>query len=317
MSAAIASATFPALGTSAELLVTDPAALATATALLRTELAALDRACSRFRPDSELSAVNRAPGRPVPAGPLLRQAVRAGLVAAVQTHGDVDPTLGRCLRELGYDRDFAALPADGPPTTPAARTPGAWRYVDVDDRAGTVCVPDGVELDLGATAKALGADRAAHLIASVTGTGVLVNLGGDLATAGPAPDGGWRIRVCDRPGAAQPGDLDQTVVLTGGALATSSTTVRTWQRGGMSHHHVLDPRTGLPVRAVWRTVSVTAGSCVDANTASTAAVIRGAGAPDWLRAAGLPARFVGVDGLVTTVGGWPTELPSAGTLVAG
>lgn len=314
MSTEAASVTFPALGTTAELLVTDPAALPVATALLRTELAALDLACSRFRPDSELVAVNRGAGRPVPAGTLLRQAVRVALVAAVQTHGDVDPTLGRCLRELGYDRDFADLPPDGPGTAPDGHEAGAWRHIELDEQDGTIRVPGGVELDLGATAKALGADRAAALIASTTGSGVLVNLGGDLATAGPVPDGGWRIRVCDRPGAARPGDREQTVALPGGALATSSTTVRTWHRGGVRRHHLLDPRTGLPVPPVWRTVSVTAGNCVDANTASTAAVVRGAEAPDWLTTLGLPARLVTVDGEVMTVGGWPADRP---LLVAG
>lgn len=316
MSAAPAAVTFPALGTSAELLVTDPAALPTATALLRTELAALDRACSRFRPDSELVAVNRGAGRAVPAGTLLRQAVRAALVAAVQTHGDVDPTLGRRLRELGYDRTFADLPHDGPATVPGPWRPGTWRLVELDEAAGTIGVPDGVELDLGATAKAFGADRAARLIATVTGCGVLVNLGGDLACEGPAPEGGWLVRVCDRPGSPQPGDVEQTVRLAGGGLATSSTTVRTWRRGGVARHHLLDPRTGMPVDPVWRTVSVTAGTCVDANTASTAAVVRGASAPQWLAASGLPARLVADDGEVTAVGGWP--VPSAPkVLVAG
>lgn len=309
MSTPPAAVSFPALGTTAELLVTDPGALTLATALLRTELAALDQACSRFRPDSELVAVNRGAGRPVPAGPLLRRALRVALVAAVQTRGDVDPTLGRCLRELGYDRDFAELPEDGPVAVPDRHPTAAWRHIELDDRAGTVLVPEGTELDLGATAKALGADRAAEMIASVVGVGVLVNLGGDLATAGPTPDGGWRIRVHDRPGEPRPGDTEQTVALTGGALATSSTTVRTWYRGGVRRHHLLDPRSGLPVAPVWRTVSVTAGNCVDANTASTAAVVRGAAAPDWLAAHGLPARLVGTDGEVTTVGGWPADLP--------
>jgi thiamine biosynthesis lipoprotein len=307
VTAAPASVSFAALGTTAELAVTDPAVLPAATALLRAEIAALDLACSRFRPESELVAVNAGAGRPVRAGTLLRRTVRAALIAAAQTHGDVDPTLGRCLRGLGYDRDFADLPADGPDATPAGHANGAWRHVEIDEVAGTIRVPRGVELDLGATAKALAADRAAELLASSTGSGVLVNLGGDLATAGPVPDGGWRVQVRDHPSATRPGDTEQTVALPGGALATSSTSVRTWFRGGIRLHHLLDPRTGRPVPAVWRTVSVTAATCVDANTASTAAIVRGDDASEWLASTGLPARLVAADGTVTTLGGWPAE----------
>lgn len=302
------SAAFPALGTTAEVLVTSADALPAAVALLRLELVALDRAASRFRPDAELVAVNRGAGTPVPAGVLLRAAVRVALQAAERTGGDVDPTLGRCLRELGYDRDFADLPADGP-DLPAghAHDARAWQHVAVDDAAATITVPHGVELDLGATAKAFGADRAAALITSVTGAGTLVNLGGDIATAGPVPFRGWRVRVADHPRLTRPGDREQTVAIHGGALATSSTAVRTWHRGGVHRHHLLDPRTGRPVPAVWRTVSVTAGNCVDANTAATAAVVAGTGAPEWLRAVGLPARLVAADGEVLTLGGWPAD----------
>ena len=72
-------------------------------------------------------------------------------------------------------------------------------------------------------------------------------------------------------------------------------------------HHILDPRTGLPAEPVWRTVSVAAGSCADANAASTAAVIRGRRALGWLAQLGLPARLVDATGVVFTAGGWPDD----------
>ena len=97
------------------------------------------------------------------------------------------------------------------------------------------------------------------------------------------------------------------VAITSGGLATSSTTARRWRRGGNVLHHILDPRTGLPPAPVWRTISVTAATCADANAASTAAIIRGAQAPGWLAATGLPARLVDVSGRVETVAGWPAE----------
>ena len=97
------------------------------------------------------------------------------------------------------------------------------------------------------------------------------------------------------------------IAIRDGGLATSSTAARRWQRGGDVLHHILDPRTGLPAEPVWRTVSVAAGSCADANAASTAAVIRGHRAPGWLAQLGLPARLVDTTGAVFTVAGWPDE----------
>ena len=97
------------------------------------------------------------------------------------------------------------------------------------------------------------------------------------------------------------------MAITSGGLATSSTTVRTWSAGGRPVHHIVDPATGAPASSCWRTVSVAAGTCTDANTASTAAIIRGADAPGWLSGLGLPARLVGQDGTVVTTTGWPAE----------
>ena len=131
-----------------------------------------------------------------------------------------------------------------------------------------------------------------------------MSLGGDIAAAGPAPPGGWRIRVCDDHRSAEAGPAD-TVAITAGGLATSSTTVRRWSAGGRAFHHIVDPRTGTSAPEVWRTVSVAARSCVEANAASTAAIVRGARAPTWLRELALPSRLVGGDGCVLRIAGWP------------
>ena len=285
-------------GTVARIVVTDPAALDDATALVQAELAAVDAACSRFRPDSELNAVCRAGGRPVTVSPLLADLVAAALDAARRTGGDVDPTLGGALCSLGYDRDFAAL--TGREVAPAVRVFPSPDWTAVRLHAGRLSVPTGTLLDLGATAKAVAADRAAALVALRLGVGVLVALGGDIATAGPGPDGGWRVLVQDRPG-----DPSCVVRLpAGGALATSSTAGRTWGRPGELLHHILDPRTGRPARPVWRTVSVAAFSCLRANTLSTAAVVRGHEAPKLFGS--VPARLVTPDLDVLRLGGWPS-----------
>jgi thiamine biosynthesis lipoprotein len=299
---------FEALGTYVELVLCDqPAALGTAVRLLQDDLAALDLACSRFRPDSELVRANAAAGRAVAVSPLLAEAIEVALQAAEQTGGDVDPTLADALVAAGYDRDFAALPADGSAVAPRPPRRGAWRDVELDRAAGTLRVPAGVGLDLGATAKAFAADRAAELIAVATNAGVLVNLGGDIAVAGPVLPGGWPVRVTDRPVQADDGASGQVVHIHGGGLATSSTVVRRWRRGGAAYHHILDPRTGLPVEPVWRTVTVTAASCVEANTASTASIVRGRAAVDWLAELGLPSRLVDGTGRDHRVAGWPAD----------
>jgi thiamine biosynthesis lipoprotein len=305
-----------ALGTSALLLVTDPGRRDVAGAVLRTELDDIDRACSRFREDSEITALHAAAGRPVTVGPLLAEALDAALRAAELTGGLVDPTVGDAVVALGYDRDFARLPGvDRPggaavpeqrgsrPAAPPRPAPGWWRLL-WDPTQHTVLLPRGVRLDLGATAKALAADRAARLAAEAAGCGVLVGLGGDLRVAGDPPPGGWRVAVADdhREALAAPA---QTVAVAGGGLATSSTVVRAWHRAGHRCHHIVDPRTGANPEPVWRTVSVAAASCVDANTASTAAVVLGRSAPDWLARRGLPARLVTVDGQVVCTAGWP------------
>lgn len=285
-------------GTVARIVVLDPARLAAATALVRAELAAVDRACSRFRPDSELNVACRTGGRPVTVSPLLADLVAAALDAARRSDGAVDPTVGGALCHLGYDRDFAEL--TGRTVAPSVRVfPSPdWRCVRLEgDR---LIVPAGVLLDLGATAKAVAADRAATLVALRLGTGVLVALGGDIATAGPAPEGGWRVLVQDRPG-----DPSCVVKLpAGAALATSSTAGRTWGRPGELLHHIVDPATGRPAARVWRTVSVAAFSCLRANTLSTAAVVRGHDAPGLLD--GVPSRLVTPDLDVLRLGGWPS-----------
>jgi thiamine biosynthesis lipoprotein len=140
---------------------------------------------------------------------------------------------------------------------------------------------------------------------------VLVSLGGDIAVAGPAPAGGWPVLVTDDHRAPSPAD-GQVVGIGAGGLATSSTTVRRWRTNEGIAHHLVDPRTGRPAAEVWRTASVGAGSCVDANTASTAAIVLGEDASAWLEGRGLAARLVRPDGRVTLTGGWPAEaLPCA------
>ncbi len=302
---------FPAIGTTATLLVTDAAVARAAEAMLRADLSALDLACSRFRADSEIRSLQRSAGAVTAVSPLLAAVLHIALRAAELTDGAVDPTVGAAMAAIGYDRDFAALPADRP-GRPAVPAPGWWR-IGWNPARREVLVPRGIALDVGATAKALAADLAAKRIAATLRCGVLVSLGGDLSVAGTAPPGGWPVLVGDdhtRPDTELIEDGGRGVTIVSGGLATSGTVRRRWRRDGAVVHHIVDPRTGTSAAGGWRTISVAAASCVDANTASTAAVVLGAAAPGWLAERALPARLVADDGRVRTVAGWPSAPPA-------
>jgi len=294
-----------ALGTSMRLIVTRPDGLAAAKMAVDQVVKSIDDAASRFRDDSELSRVNREAGREVRVSPLLAQAIAASLRGARLTDGAVDPTVGSAVKLAGYDRDFASIPPDGSPINLSVTRVRGWQAIQFDEGARVVFVPRGVEIDLGATAKALAADLAASAAhQAVRAGGVLVSLGGDIAVAGDPPFEGWAVQTSEDSNAPI-NDGEETISIESGGIATSSITVRRWTRGGVDLHHIIDPSTGLPVVGRWRTASVVAASCVDANIASTAAIVKGESAIPWLAANGLQARLVDRDGGVHRVSGWP------------
>jgi FAD:protein FMN transferase len=294
----------PVWSTGAELVVTDPASLFAAVDVLREAIARTDRLANRFHPGSEISRVNGAAGRPVNVSDAFLQLLAEAFRVARATGGAVDPTVGGALSRLGYDRDIEEVPGAAPRRLPApARVPG-WHSVSVDEVAGTVELPPGAALDLGATAKARTADVVAAEVVERCGCGVAVSLGGDVAVAGPVPPGGFPVGIGDRWDTARSGPV---VGIHGGGIATSGTASRRWRVGSDEVHHVLDPSTGLPAVTPWRTVTVTAASCVDANAAATAALVKGHAAIAWLEALGFDARLTATDGAVAYTGEWPAE----------
>jgi len=311
MTPATATAAWTVWGLSAAVVVTGTShpdtLIADAEARVRAVLDDVDLACSRFRQDSELAWLRPTLARGATVSPLLAQLVRSALLAAQWTDGAVDPTLGNDLISLGYDRDFSAIRSGKPSTAgqlrnPAQRnaTPG-WQRISLD--GSILTVPDDLTLDLGATAKAVAADIAAADVAAALGCGVLVCLGGDIATAGPGPAGHWQVMVQDTDE-----DPAQQISLTAGhGLATSSTSKRRWLRNGRAVHHILDPRFGLPAETVWRSASVASTSCLRANALSTAAIVRGYSAVPWFTANGISARLVDQRHRTIATGGWPAE----------
>ena len=242
-----------------------------------------DRRFTRFAADSELMRVNATSG-PVLVSPRFAHVVEAALAAARMTDGLVDPTLLDAIEAAGYDRDFDVLPEDGPARPGAV---GRWREVRLGGRLLTR--PDDVRLDLNGVVKSMAVDDALALI----GEG-WVSAGGDLATSRPlevAVPGGDSIR------------------LEHGALATSSSAVRRWHRGGRTQHHLIDPRTGRPARSPWEQVTACGATCLVADIAAKAAFLMGDDGPGWLDARGMPGRFVRADGSVECNDSWrPAEV---------
>ena len=299
----IATRSFRALGTTATIVVRDAARVGEAESVLRAETEAIDLACSRFRPDSELAQFHTNAGRTVEVSSLLYEALDVAYSVAERTHGAVDPTVGRAIEALGYDRDIELIESRPLQTADLGPVPG-FRHLHLDRKRRAARIPEGVRLDLGSSAKALLADRAAAHIADALGSGTLVSIGGDIAVAGEPPPEGWAIGIAVDSSAGAD-EADQVVAIRQGGVASSSAEIRSWQMGTERVHHIVDPATGFTAAPHWRLVSASGASCVDANALTTAALVWGDQAVEMLRPFRRPVRLLRHDGEVFTLGGWP------------
>jgi FAD:protein FMN transferase len=239
-----------------------------------------DRRFSRFRDDSELSRLNRAPAGASFVSAGFSEMLGHALRAARATGGLVTPTVGAAIVAAGYDTDFERLDLDGPPVRPVRVPPLQALAL----RGPLLVRAEPIDLDLNCVVKGATVDDALALLG-----GGFVAAGGDVATSAPL--------VVGLPG-------DDAVTLHGGGLATSSVTNRRWRRGGIEQHHLIDPDTGAPARVPWLHVTVAAESCLAADVAAKAALLLGTAGPSWLDRRGLPGRFVDVDGDVHVNENW-------------
>lgn len=284
------------------LTVTDSSTLEPARHHVVDLMREVERSASRFVPTSDICRINEGAGHLVPVSRRTVALVDVALDAAADTEGLVDPTVGAHVVQVGYAGDIATVRDQLiVPERDYTLRQADWTGVRVDHELSRVGVPSGLALDLGATAKPWTADVAAHGIAASFGTGVLVEIGGDVAVAGNKPTP-WQIHVSEKAGQA-----GERVGLTSGGIATSSSAGRRWRTPAGDAHHIIDPRTGVSADGPWRTATVWARSAVDANTASTAAIVLGEDAVAFLAELDHPARLVGHDGHVETVGAWPSE----------
>jgi thiamine biosynthesis lipoprotein len=275
---------FDAMGSRLRLLLGDPrpemGSPQETAADVRQFVAEFDAALSRFKPGSELCRLNDDRRERVPASGLLRDAIKAGLGAAQQSGGLVDPTLVDEIEAAGYFASRAGLPAGplgaalaaAPSRRPAGPRPGArWRRFEVDDAAGVVVRPSGLRFDSGGTGKGLAADLISSRLCGYSR--FLVDCGGDIRIGGP------RALI-------QPYDVFVEHPLTeelacvlrlgSGAVATSGLGKRVWRRpeGGYAHH-LLDPSTGAPAWTGVIAATALGATALEAETTAKAALLSG------------------------------------------
>ncbi len=230
---------------------------------------------TRFSDASELSALNRAAGSWFQASSEMFEVIRIARDLHEQTGGLFDPALLDALRSIGYDRSMDEIRKFGnvPPSAGFFPRPGAGlRGLLLDDRTCRVWLPESVRLDLGGVAKGWIAQKAAENLADFS-QACTVNAGGDLFLIGsPRGDGTWRIGL-ENP--LEPGQDLAVLRVPDGAVATSSITRRRWMQGDQARHHILDPRTGLPARTDWLSVTVLAPQAATAEAFAKACLIAG------------------------------------------
>ncbi len=287
---------FRSMGTDITVLV--PTGSADAYQLAFETIAAWDARFSRFRPQSELSELNRAAGVPFAASDELFGAAQTAVDAAGAAGGLFDPLLATRMTELGYDRTFDALPAAAEPRRLAAWIPGLWREIVLDPERRTIRLPAGSGMDLGGIAKGMAVDAALARLVAGGLPYAAVNAGGDLAVHGLPPGfTAWPILV--------EGAGSRVVTLRGGALATSTSVHRRWRVGSAQLHHLIDPITGFPSTSDVVLACVAGTSCAQAEVAAKAALLAGrAAGAAFMEQEKLAGLLVAGDGSSWRIGPW-------------
>jgi FAD:protein FMN transferase len=227
---------------------------------------------SRFRAESELSQLNRSAGQSFKASDWLFEIISAALRSAQLTGGIFDPSILPSLISAGYDRSFETLPESRCfPSADRALSRPSWQAIKLDSQTRSVFLPAGCAVDFGGIAKGWTVDRAGGCLTRFNN--FAVNAGGDILVGGNQADGSpWSVGIED-PFNLKPNLL--ILYLSGLAVCTSSIAKRKWLLNGVSQHHLIDPRTGLPASSGIVSVTVIAGSAVLAETLSKSALIMG------------------------------------------
>ncbi len=283
--------TISALGTQCSLLGYFRPPSAEAVSIFSELIGQMDLAASRFRDDSEIRMIFNGEARNrVKVSPLLFDALYAALRGAEVTGGYLDPTVAGTLVALGYKADFNTTLDNGVsvPGAHQAILPRGYKNMKLDRTNGVVTVAQGVTFDLGSTGKAFLADRIKESIEFQLSEQVLVNLGGDISASIPGDGRFWPVKITNDRSLDLTSD-GITIAVFGGGVATSSTLRRAWKSGDRNVHHIVDPFSGESAKSIFDSVTVLAGSALDANIASCGTIAMALRGPDWLASTGLPA----------------------------
>jgi len=286
---------FTAMASPCELLVAgdDLALAARLTRIVHDEALRIEAKFSRYRRDNIIAQINRAAGVPVPVDDEVLRLLAYADTCWKISGGAFDITSGVLRRAWTFDGSDRLPPQHA---IDALLPLVGWEKVRID--GATVRLPAGMEIDFGGIGKEYAVDRALQLAGAGTDRALLVNFGGDLACNGSAApallaedaDGSgehratrtWTVGV-EAPG----GGVAKTLRFRAGALATSGDARRFLLKDGVRYGHILDPRTGWPVREAPRSVTVVAATCIEAGTLSTLAMLRGREAEAFLAAQGV------------------------------
>jgi len=270
-------------------------------AAVRRTFSEVETSLSRFRDDSELVALNQAHGQPFMASSLLFHAVSLAIAAAEATDGIFDPTVLPALERAGYDRSFELILGSNRVDRPIAEAVGLpdYRTVHCNPDTRTIQLGIGQRIDLGGIGKGLAVDLAMEETAFLGGRCIVA--GGDIAARGRSgSEDGWTIALEDA------GDAQQhSVLVRDAAVATSSTSVRHWRLGDNEQHHLIDTRTGQPSSSPYRSVTVVAATCVQADVAAKTALLLGEPGIEFLNLQSIHGFAVRHDSSTASTHWWP------------
>jgi thiamine biosynthesis lipoprotein len=251
---------------------------------------------SRFSEESELSQLNRSAGKWFQASPHLFEVIGLALRFFHLTRGLFDPSILPDLKRLGYDKSMDLLREKGAAPLFESLLGGdrpSFIEMDLDEDNQRIMLPTGMELDLGGIAKGWIAERASILLSKYAPT-CAVNAGGDMFLLGlPQGQNRWPVELED------PFKPEKTLTLLAvkpGGVATSTVTKRTWKQGNKKRHHLIDPRSGMPARSAWVSVTVMAQHAYEAEVFAKALLIAGPEqAQEIARNSGINFYYVAVD----------------------
>jgi thiamine biosynthesis lipoprotein len=295
-----------AMGTEARLVVCGPAPERLARQAVE-RIEQLEQRWSRFRPTSELNALNARTGLTTTVSDDTRLLVERAIEGWWLSGGAFDPTLLGDVVRAGYDRSFVELAEDAP----ERHSPYLAGCDGIGIERNDITLPDRVGIDSGGLGKGLAADLVVAELLEAGADGACVSIGGDLAVAGhgPTPDGGWTVDIAD------PWSAPSSLALIGlraGGIATSSTLKRTWLSGGTRRHHVIDPRSHEPAQSGLVHVTVISGAAWRSEIFAKAVLVNGGPTPfDLLGGTEADAMAVGERGAVSATEGFLRYLGGA------